>query len=349
MSQATDWSVPLIGPATPTAYSGRLDESLDALLSAHAGTTRPAYAVVGTEWVSTAIAGKLKYYVFDGVNDRLVLTIDTSTGAITYGDGTTDDVLATKAPKSVHAVKSGNYTAVAGDAGATIRFTAAATLTLTAAAALGNGWPLNVIADGGAVTIDPNASETINGLPTLVVPLGASAEIICDGTSFFTVIKPSAWEVIGVYNPSAVASVDITNLGSFKFLRAYGILSLGTAGLIYRTSTNNGSSYDASASDYSQQSNNAIGNSNGAAFASAASGAITTQTGTTAISFETLITNWNVNGNCFLVSKNFVITAAQSSEIISSKRNDNTARNALRFLVTTGTMTGTIILEGVRG
>lgn len=100
MSQATTWSVPLVGPVTPPAYSGRIDESLDAALSSHSGAARPAYAVAGTVWLSTATAGQHKYYFFDGTNDHLVLTIDTSTGAIAYSDGVSNDVLSTLLPQT---------------------------------------------------------------------------------------------------------------------------------------------------------------------------------------------------------------------------------------------------------
>ncbi|MBX5195529.1 hypothetical protein HJB82_09320 [Rhizobium sp. NZLR10] len=86
----------------------------------------------------------------------------------------------------VYAAKSGDYTALASDDNAVHRFTAAATLTLTAAATLGANWHYCVIADGGDVTIDPNASETIDGAATLVVPNGYSNFIVCSGTAFFT-------------------------------------------------------------------------------------------------------------------------------------------------------------------
>lgn len=85
MSQATTWSVPLVGPVTPPAFAGRIDESLDAALSSHSGSTRPAYAVAGTVWLNTATAGQHKYYFFDGTNDHLVLTINTATGAVQFG------------------------------------------------------------------------------------------------------------------------------------------------------------------------------------------------------------------------------------------------------------------------
>jgi hypothetical protein len=93
MSQATDWSVPLSGPVTPNAMADRMDKSFDALLSSHSGASRPAYAVAGTEWVSTATAGLLKYYVYDGTDDRLIKTIDIATGIVTFAAGITDDAL----------------------------------------------------------------------------------------------------------------------------------------------------------------------------------------------------------------------------------------------------------------
>ncbi|MFL5011129.1 hypothetical protein [Rhizobium sp.] len=87
---------------------------------------------------------------------------------------------------SVYAAKSGDYTALASDDSAIHRFTAAATLTLSAAATLGANWHYAVIADGGDVTIDPNGLETIDGAATLVLKDGYSVEIICSGAVFFT-------------------------------------------------------------------------------------------------------------------------------------------------------------------
>ncbi|RXT28820.1 hypothetical protein B5P46_08690 [Rhizobium leguminosarum] len=87
---------------------------------------------------------------------------------------------------SVYAAKSGDYTALASDDNAVHRFTAAATLTLTAASTLGANWHYCVIADGGDVTIDPNGVETIDGATTLVLKDGYSVNIICSGAAFFT-------------------------------------------------------------------------------------------------------------------------------------------------------------------
>ncbi|TAX75625.1 hypothetical protein ELI00_04835 [Rhizobium ruizarguesonis] len=87
---------------------------------------------------------------------------------------------------SVYAAKSGDYTVLASDYNAVLRFTATATLSLTAAATLGANWRIAVLADGGDVTIDPNGAETIDGAATLVVKNGYSVEIICSGAAFFT-------------------------------------------------------------------------------------------------------------------------------------------------------------------
>ncbi|OOO32836.1 hypothetical protein EFR00_30370 [Rhizobium sophoriradicis] len=91
--------------------------------------------------------------------------------------------------KVVYAAKATNYTALATDNNAILHFTAAATLSLTAAAtltAVTGQWHVRVIADGGDVMIDPSGAETVDGATALVVPDGYSADIICNGTAFFT-------------------------------------------------------------------------------------------------------------------------------------------------------------------
>lgn len=89
-----------------------------------------------------------------------------------------------------YAAKSANYTAVLNDNNAWHRYTAVATVSLTAAATLGQNWHYLVQNDGAvAVTIDPNASETINGATTLVLQNGQAALIICTGTAFFAIVQ----------------------------------------------------------------------------------------------------------------------------------------------------------------
>lgn len=88
-----------------------------------------------------------------------------------------------------HVAKAaGTYTAVKADYNQLWRATGAVTLNLTAAATLTDGWCLWVKADGGAVTVDPNGAETINGAATLSLPDGFNAFIVCTGTAFFAVV-----------------------------------------------------------------------------------------------------------------------------------------------------------------
>ena len=80
--------------------------------------------------------------------------------------------------------KSSTYTAVLGDRSKLIECTAAMTLNLTAAATLTDGWYIVVKANGGAVTVDPDGAEQIDGTTTLSVADGKSCMIFCDGTEF---------------------------------------------------------------------------------------------------------------------------------------------------------------------
>lgn len=88
--------------------------------------------------------------------------------------------------------KSANYTVVAGDVGTVINVTTGnVTIALTAAATLAAGfncWIWNSASIGYLTTIDPNASELINGQTTFVLRPGEGVQIICTGT---------AWQVAG--------------------------------------------------------------------------------------------------------------------------------------------------------
>lgn len=138
--------------------------------------------------------------------------------------------------KVVYAVKAGNYTAVANDNNAVHRYTATATVSLTAAATLGTGWHYTVIADGADVTIDPNGAETIDGAATLVIPNGQSEVIICNGTAFFTeklsslLPKLQAFATIAsaaTTDLSTVTSQNVTVTGTTT-ITAFGTAPAGT-------------------------------------------------------------------------------------------------------------------------
>jgi hypothetical protein len=135
--------------------------------------------------------------------------------------------------KVVYAAKSGNYTALGTDNNAVHRYTATATVTLTAAATLAANWHYTVIADGADVTIDPNAAETIDGAATLIVSNGSSARIVCDGSAFFaekanTVTQPFATVAsAGTTNIGAATSQNVTVTGTTT-ITSFGTVAAGT-------------------------------------------------------------------------------------------------------------------------
>lgn len=79
----------------------------------------------------------------------------------------------------------------------TIIATSTFTQTLTAAATLGDGWQCGYRNDGGGViTLDPNASETIDGATTITLRPGEACLIKCDGTNFKTIGRDIAGAVL---------------------------------------------------------------------------------------------------------------------------------------------------------
>jgi hypothetical protein len=77
------------------------------------------------------------------------------------------------------------FTAIAGERGYVYRCLAPLTASFEPAAVLGNGWHCIIDAVGGAVTLDPNAAETINGSATLPVVQNAMVLVYSDGVSLF--------------------------------------------------------------------------------------------------------------------------------------------------------------------
>ena len=86
---------------------------------------------------------------------------------------------------------AGAKTAAAGDRATLLKYTAGATLALTAAATLGNGWYCFFKITGGALIIDPDGSELIDNAASVTIPAGGSGFILCNGTGFETFIISS--------------------------------------------------------------------------------------------------------------------------------------------------------------
>jgi len=99
-------------------------------------------------------------------------------------------------------LKSANYTLLATDNTVLVDCSAALTLSLTAAATLGNKWLIVVSSRGGDVLIDPNGAETINGATTLTLPKGSFAFVWCNGSTFYAVTLPENATKVGASTTS---------------------------------------------------------------------------------------------------------------------------------------------------
>lgn len=89
-----------------------------------------------------------------------------------------------------YAAKTSGYTIISTDNGDVVDFTTAGvTATLTAAATLGSGFTVTIAntASSGDVTIEPDGSETLDGLTNRLLRPGDRATIVCDGSNWKTV------------------------------------------------------------------------------------------------------------------------------------------------------------------
>ncbi len=90
------------------------------------------------------------------------------------------------------ATKTGAYTAVSGDKGKLFRLDGTFTLAFQSTATLGNGWWAWLLNIGsGVITLDPNASQLIDGLMSYVMYPGEARLVWCTGTELQTqVVAP---------------------------------------------------------------------------------------------------------------------------------------------------------------
>lgn len=104
--------------------------------------------------------------------------------------------------------KTGAYTVVSADRGKVLDCTGTWTLSISSAATLGDGFSFAIRNSGtGAITIDPNLSETINGLTTFVIGGGEFVIVYCDGIGFSTVGGASA--PVGTVMPTALSNAPV--------------------------------------------------------------------------------------------------------------------------------------------
>lgn len=119
------------------------------------------------------------------------------------------------------------------------------TMTFAPAADLGNGWAVDVIvSDSVVVTLDPNSSETIDGVATMPLHRGQRARLVCDGSSIQIAGLVNLWRhetLLGATASSVEAAIP-PGLRRFLFDLRWQPTAAG-AQLLMQFSNNGGSTW----------------------------------------------------------------------------------------------------------
>jgi microcystin-dependent protein len=164
--------------------------------------------------ISWSTGFEIGYGDFDGGTPgsltRATVLASSNAGSLVTLPAGTKDVFAVFEPAAREVVAiSGTATLALADLGNTVVFSgaSAATLNLPAVATVPNGagWLIRN-AGSAALTIDPNASETINGLSVLVLPPGMTAEALRNGAGWTAMIHGFG-RMVGEYVPLAAGTL----------------------------------------------------------------------------------------------------------------------------------------------
>jgi hypothetical protein len=203
--------------AAGAAFRSDLNDALSAILSVNSGSSAP----------STTVAGMLWYDTTNGVLKR-------------RNAANSGWLVVLPAASTMTVAKSANYTALLADHGVLLDCTGTWTLSLTAAATLGDAWMLLVRNSGtGVITVDPNSTEQIDGATTIALNPGDSCWIVGNGTSFRTIgrgLSAAGGTLQGAVNEAKgadIASATTTDIGAAtgNYVRVTGtttITGLGT-------------------------------------------------------------------------------------------------------------------------
>lgn len=225
------------------------------------GTVTLAGAKTGYQAFTTAFStgAKVYYCITDNTNWEVGVGTFTTVGttlsrdsifassnagaAVNWGAGTRD-VFCTAPTQSIVGAprlqaKTGAYTVVASDNGSIINCTSGTfTVALTAAATLGSGftcWIWNTSSTiTNIITIDPNASETIDGATTLVLGCGEGCQIVCNGTNWETGDKKTmrmyAENALGTITRPVASGDSSVAIGRQVTASAFGAVAIGYLG-----------------------------------------------------------------------------------------------------------------------
>lgn len=176
--------------------------------------------------------------VVSGTTDYLSLPAPSTSGNILTSNGSSW-TSATPASTSTLTITNltGAYTVLTTDAGKVFNCTSGTfTVSLTAAATLGSGFNCWIWNTGtGVITIDPNASETIDGVATLTLQAGEGMQVVCTGTNWQTGDK-KVMRAYAEQTQSTATRPSVTGLNSV----AIGASSSANANYAFAAGLNSG-------------------------------------------------------------------------------------------------------------
>lgn len=234
----------------------------------------------------------------------------------------------------------------------------AGTITLPAIATVPPGAQIDIRHAGtAALTLDGNASETINGSTTLALIPGDAVTLIAATGGWFTAQPLPEAQWIRSVSISAASSQDFTLPAGFS---RYGLdlynlsVSTSAAKLLLRTSTDGGSSFAASASDYGYgygftQMASSPGNSTTSADNSIDLVAALNNSDTRNV-VRVMILPGSASTPAYVFADAAVIDSSPAFRLISTigSRAANGLVNAVRLLTSAGNFTATAVLRGMR-
>lgn len=218
MSQATTWKMQSSAPASPTDVAARINDSLDALLSGHSGSTRPAYAVPGTIWNDDSVSGSIYLYFYDGAEDIPIGIIDTTENRYTEAAQAWVDV-ATASTVDLAEVRSRH-----------IRLTGTTTVTSFGSGA--NGTPRKCRAVGAfQITASANIITPTGG--NITTAAGDTFEVVSLGSGVWLIFnyqRASGAPLLSAFNmKEAIAEQTITAGGLITITHSLGAKVAGVS------------------------------------------------------------------------------------------------------------------------
>ncbi len=170
------------------------------------------------------------------------------------------------------------------------------------------------------------------------------------GTKIF---RPNAWELISTSTPAAAGTATFLSLSAYRFLRATLYLTLSVDGEILYVQTSVGGTFATAATDYNNQVINGfsttIATANADTFGLRVGDAVG-NAANEAISSVVHIFELNQAKQAHHTADTFQLngSAVPIRSVVGGRRLDTSARDGVRFVPGSGTITGVVVLEGIR-